>query len=151
MLIFALRKIYMKQFFSILPVSIVVLLITVFSIVPHHHHKEVLCMVMEMCEQDNTYNDQHTEHETSPEEADCDNGCVVSALYTAPSNVLNGDSVIDGNHDFLVKSFCLLTSYVLYIPQFSIIPKTYLSYVISYESAPLGLSCGLRAPPSYLS
>ncbi len=108
-------------------------------------------MVMEMCEQDNTYNDQHTEHETSQEEGNHDNDCVVSALYTAPSNVLKGESVAGGNHDFLVQSFCLLASYILYIPQFSIIPTTYPSYVISYASAPLGLSCGLRAPPSYLS
>lgn len=141
----------MKQLFSILPISIAILLITVFSVVPHHHHKEMLCMVMEMCENDNTYNDQHTEHETSQEDANHENGCVVNTLYTTPSASLNGDSslVDGGNQHSLFQCFCLLASYILYTPEYSIIKATCPPYAVSYKSAYLGLSCGLRAPPSF--
>lgn len=144
----------MKNFFSILPISIAILLITVFSVIPHHHHKEVLCVIMEMCEEDNTYNDQHTEHETSQEDSSHDDGgCVVDVSYTAPSQVMKGGSTsVDGGDQYsLIQCFCLIASYSLYTPDFSIIKTAYSCYVVSYESAFLGRSSGLRAPPVYLS
>lgn len=143
----------MKNFLSILPISIAVLLITVFSIVPHHHHQEVLCVVMEMCEKDNTYNDQHTEHDTSQEETNHESGCTVNSLYTASTHILKSDSSLsDGNNQLsLAQCFCLLASYLLYTPELSVNKTAYPRCVVSYQSASLGLSSGLRAPPVCLS
>lgn len=142
----------MRQLFSIVPVSIAILLITVFSIIPHHHHKEVLCMVMEMCQEDNAYNDQHTTHDTSEEESNHGNDCVTNAQYTVPAKVLNGSSVShNGDNLHIFDCISLLISYITFTPEYSTTQTTYFGYVVSYKSAPLGLCCGLRAPPYSLS
>nr|WP_305210078.1 DUF6769 family protein [Bacteroides intestinalis] len=142
----------MKQLFSILPISIAILLITVFSIVPHHHHKEVLCMVIEMCMEDNTINDQHTTHDTSGENAEHGHACITNAQYTAPTHVLKGSFFSeDGSNQQAVYSLYLLASYLLYTPELPITRTVYGEYTVSYEFAPLGLCSGLRAPPYYLS
>lgn len=139
----------MKLLFSILPISIAILLITVFSVVPHHHHKEKLCMAVEICKEDNTYNDQHTEHETSQEEANHENGCIVNTLYAVFAAFLNeNSSSVDGdNRHSLVQCLCLLVSYILYTPDFLTTKAAYQGYAFPYESACFNLSCGLRAPP----
>lgn len=130
----------MKSLFSILPLSIAILLIAALSIMPHHHHKERVCMAVEECEEDNTYNYRHTKHETTQDDDGLENGCAADTLY-----YLSADE--DNKHS-LVHSFCLLVSYVLYIPDVPTTKAICPWYALCYESAYLGLCCGLRAPPS---
>ena len=52
----------MKRAASIFFLSLSALLILIMPFVPHHHHDDVECMVMERCDSDNTYNDEHTAH-----------------------------------------------------------------------------------------
>lgn len=138
----------MKKLFSILSVSIAVLLITAFSIVPHHHHEEGLCMVMEMCQEDNRYNDQHTTHDTSEEASHHDNNCVTNTQYTAPTKGLKDGHVFEnGDHLHLLDYISSLISYFILSPEYSTIQTASFRHVVSYKSALLGLSRGLRAPP----
>ena len=53
----------MKRIFFVYPLAIATLFLIVLSAIPHHHHKEMMCTVMELCEQDDIYNDGHTDHE----------------------------------------------------------------------------------------
>ena len=85
----------MKRILSIYPLVIATLFIIVFSAIPHHHHKEVLCMVMELCEQDNTYNDDHTDHGTD-QDIHHQNICVPNVDYISSSGMTKS-SLDSGN------------------------------------------------------
>lgn len=50
------KKLYL---FSLFVATLSVLLSTV---VMHHHHMGRICMVVERCQQDGNFNDEHTEH-----------------------------------------------------------------------------------------
>lgn len=142
----------MKRLFSISSVSIALLLIMAFSIVPHHHHvvKEVWCM--EMCTEEIAHNDRNTTHDSPEKEPHHDSNCVTKAQYTAPSKVLKGNPVFeDGDNLYLFNCVSLLISYIVFSPEYSIIQTASFRDVVPYESAPLGLCCGLRAPPYSLS
>ena len=47
----------MKRIFFVYPLAIATLFLIVLFAIPHHHHKEMMCTVMELCEQDDIYND----------------------------------------------------------------------------------------------
>ncbi|MDY5773539.1 MAG: hypothetical protein SPK32_08930 [Bacteroidaceae bacterium] len=57
----------MKYKTSIVSVSLAMILLIVFSVWPHHHHNESLCMVMEICHEDHALNDCHTHHHDAEE------------------------------------------------------------------------------------
>lgn len=140
----------MKRILSIYPLVIATLFIIVFSAIPHHHHKEVLCMVMELCEQDNTYNDDHTGHGTGQDKHHQTN-CVSNVDYI-PSSTIIKSSLDSGNGISLHLPVIFLLADILALDfNTSELETTYDGYVVSYTSVVLGESCGLRAPPFYLS
>lgn len=77
----------MKRIVSILFLSAAALVLTALSLVPHHHHGNAVCTVVELCKADSIYNDRHTGHDVSGESEP--EGCVAHASY-APSDVLTG-------------------------------------------------------------
>ena len=76
----------MKRIFFVYPLAIATLFLIVLFAIPHHHHKEMMCTVMELCEQDDIYNDGHTDHEAE-QDAHNENTCVSQAGYIFPSSV----------------------------------------------------------------
>ncbi len=91
------KKLYL---FSLLVATMSVLLSTV---VMHHHHMGRICMVVERCQQDGNFNDEHTEHHEK--EAD---GCRVHQMHHFVTNgkiVKNiQKQLFDGNHLLSVLS-----------------------------------------------
>ena len=69
------RRLYI---FSLWVATLGVLLSTVMM---HHHHMGRICMVMEQCERDGNYNDQHTEHHENEQE-----GCRVHQMHHFVTN-----------------------------------------------------------------
>ena len=59
----------MKRIFFVYPLAIATLFLIVLSAIPHHHHKEMMCTVMELCEQDDIYNDCLLYTSPSPRDA----------------------------------------------------------------------------------
>lgn len=136
----------MKRILSIYPLVIATLFIIVFSAIPHHHHKEVLCMVMELCEQDNTYNDDHTDHGTD-QDIHHQNSCVPNVDYISSSGMTKS-SLDSGNGMLLHLPILFLLADILTLNlNTSELETIYDEYVVSYTSVVLGESCGLRAPP----
>ena len=64
------RRLYI---FSIWIATMGMLLLTVML---HHHHYERICMVVEVCSQDGSLNDEHTEHHDTEHE-----GCQVKQMH----------------------------------------------------------------------
>ncbi len=111
------------------------------SFLPHHHHKDVECMVMERCVIDDTFNDEHTAHHAEHESND-NSSCINSAQsLKVKFNVFNGLStfhylpllIIAYNESF--SEICLESE------------PLYYRYKVSYKS-PVGRGLmSLRAPP----
>lgn len=140
----------MKRILSIYPFVIAALFTIVFSAIPHHHHEEVLCMVMELCEQDNTYNDDHTDHGSGQDERH-QNACLFNMDYISSSGMTKSSLDSENGTPLHLPVLFLLSEILtldLTTPELEII---YDGYVVSYTSVVLGESCGLRAPPSFLS
>ncbi|WP_270561732.1 DUF6769 family protein [Bacteroides cellulosilyticus] len=140
----------MKRILSTYPLVIATLFIIAFSALPHHHHKEVLCMVMELCEQDNTYNDDHTEHGTDRDEHH-QTACVSSVDYISSSSITKSSLDSENGISLHLPVIFLLADILALDFSASEPETTYDGYVVSYTSVVLGESCGLRVPPFYLS
>ncbi len=146
----------MKRKISILSVAISVLVLLVFAILPHHHHEDWACVIMELCEQDNPVNDEHTHHNEASEEGH-NGSCISESEYIV--NNFNDEtkckvfSCKDDNH-----------SHILFFPIYFLVadslnfdigkscPKTeYGEYISFYKSAEATQFHSLRAPPAILS
>lgn len=140
----------MKRILSIHLLAIATLFIIALSAIPHHHHKEALCIVMELCKQDNTYNDVHTDHSTDPDDHR-HSPCVSNVDYISTSGITK--SHLDNeNGIFLHLPVWILSGGTLtpdiHTPELETI---YDGYDVSQTSVALGESSGLRAPPQLFS
>lgn len=117
-----------------------VLLSTVMS---HHHHMGRICMVVEQCQEDGNYNDEHTEHHENEQE-----GCQIHQMHHFVTNakVVKGVQrlIFDGN-----ALCCAILPYNPYsfIPKFSLVAARWQRY-----ASPIGegrqTSLGRRGPPA---
>lgn len=85
----------MKKKANIALVVISVLMVLIAPFIPHHHHEGMACAIMERCLNDNTYNDEHTQHNESS--GDSATLCVENAQYLTSkveqSNSVSGDEI----------------------------------------------------------
>jgi hypothetical protein len=126
------------------------LLLLASTFVPHHHHYDrIFCLVMERCEQDGMFNDEHTGHEHSSEG---EMFCILETKYVV-SEVRNEIKCkvvpCDRNHTFYqFLPACLRTN----IPAVHAQPLfagrlPYEAGAVFYQSVLLNSFNGLRAPP----
>lgn len=143
----------MKRILSIAFTSIAVLLLIVFSAIPHHHHKEVVCLAMETCNTpEQNYNNEYTEHHHSDKSGNHESACVSSIQYVSSSKYEKNKTVQQDNEN-IFSIFSLLLAVIepaLYFSDSSTTETIYNEYIVSYQSATLGESSGLRAPPALL-
>ena len=137
------KKLYL---FSLLVATMSVLLSTV---VMHHHHMGRICMVVERCQQDGNFNDEHTEHHDQESEGDREN-CSVRQMhqFVVSSKVVKNirKMLVDENHQFVVLS----CSSLLTLPRFSFISVRWQHVAASPLAEELAAGYSRRGPPSIL-
>lgn len=135
----------MKKTANVTILSLSVLILLIMPFIPHHHHNDVECAIMERCISDNTYNDEHTAHPA-------DNDSKDNLLCVKNIQSLNVKSGI--HHDWsAVHLFPLIVStyYEILADVYQQAHPLYDGYTITYRS-PIGRGItSLRAPPYFHS
>ena len=130
------KKLYL---FSLFVATLSVLLSTV---VMHHHHMWRICMVVERCQQDGNFNDEHTEHHEK--EAD---GCRMQQMhhFVTGSKIMKGIQklLFDGNH-----LLSMLSSEYLFIPTSSLVSVRWQQFTASLPCVDV-TAISRRGPPSF--
>lgn len=130
-------------------ISVLMLLIAPF--IPHHHHEGVACVVVERCEADDTYNDQHTDHHDSSDGSESYASCIEKANYIV-SKIQNNKTSVDNFNASLFVAI-LISQYNSFLCSDVDVrdAQKYGEYIITYKSAEIIKSNGLRGPPSVLA
>jgi len=142
------NKKLVKKYISISFVAFSSLVLLLLAIVPHHHHEGLVCIVMEICEQDNQVNDKHTDHRELPDEHE--QSCIAESEYTAPKvDEARCKIASCQNHDFthLFPIFFLAADVLTFDTGVSLSYFKYGEYILFYKSAEANQFHGLRAPP----
>lgn len=128
---------------SHIAIMVLSVLLLIAPYIPHHHHRGVACAVIERCEQDETYNDEHTDHAGDAE----DTSCVEDAKYL----VSQSSSLGDFNNTHLFPILISTLNIVLCGVDDVEIRLPYGELLIFYKSLEISRSNGLRAPPYILA
>lgn len=118
---------------------------------PHHHHKGLACMIIEICEEDNNINDEHTAHHEFPAENQHGQSCVADSEYTAPQtnkeNKCKVSSCLDNHIIHLFPLYYLAADLFPFGAEFSDSGTGYGECILCFTSAEANHFNGLRAPP----
>lgn len=71
---------------SILPTMLAMLMVMFATIVPHHHHDAMICLVMEICEADGGCDHGHAHH-ADPNQEEEETRCVAHEKYCPSDNL----------------------------------------------------------------
>lgn len=140
----------MKKYISISFVALSSLVLILLALVPHHHHQGLVCVVMEICEQDNQVNDQHTSHGELPDDNAHEQMCIADSEYTAPkADEKKCNLPSCHNHDFnhFFPIFFLAADILAFDTGTSLSDYKFGEYILTYKSAEANQFHGLRAPP----
>lgn len=142
----------MKRYLIISILAISTFFMLVLKVVPHHHHAGIACIILELCEEDDTYNDEHTHHEKTPERNTHDNSCITELDVIIPaSDHETIYKILSGKDHLNLSALFILPAHLLNLLNESTTSDTdYGEYISHYQSAQLNHHNGLRAPP-YLS
>ena len=135
----------MKRVAGMIVMSLATLLIIVLPFIPHHHHEDVECIIMERCESDGTINDEHTAHHTGDDGSDSHSTCVKNIRTLIVKSSIQKDL----NNVFAVPLLCYLTD-VLCMDDSCRKDKPYNGDSSSYKSISKERRLSLRAPPYFL-
>ncbi len=72
---------------SIVPIFLAMMMVTLATVLPHHHHQTMICIVEEVCEMDGCCDDEHTQHSDANHDQD-ESHCVAHKQY-CPSEILH--------------------------------------------------------------
>ncbi|MDD4778674.1 MAG: hypothetical protein PHV53_10360 [Fermentimonas sp.] len=123
----------MKKYISISFMALAILLLIVVGMLPHHHHGETACFVLEHCEQDKNINDDHT----GDSEEDAPHSCFAETEYMRPSyNPINTSPI-----------FCLIADIPVFDSEIAAFKVEYAEYLTFYKFEDTSQYNGLRAPP----
>lgn len=142
----------MKRKCSISVIAVSIILFLILAVVPHHHHRGIACIVIELCEQDNAVNDEHTHHSDTDGEEAHDENCIAESKFTIPSSVDETKYKHSTDHNDTSSFPLFLAGYLFnYCLESSFIESDYGKHILNYLSAEISQSHGLRAPPTILS
>jgi hypothetical protein len=145
-----------KRKISILFIAASAIFLLLLMILPHHHHEGLACIVMEVCEQDNKVNDEHTYHNDMPGEEHTET-CIAETEYIASSFkdevIYRTSSCKDYNHNhiYLLPVYFLVADLLNFDTGNSFFKAEYGKHISFYKSAEAIQFNGLRAPPLMLS
>ncbi len=132
------KKLYI---FSLWMATMSVLLSTVMA---HHHHMGRICMVVEQCQEDGNYNDEHTHHQENEQD-----GCSVHQMHHFFTNakVLKSieKHIFDGSH--YLTMLHLQTYLPFATPGTCCVRWQHVAQALPSESIPL---LSRRGPPSFV-
>ncbi len=74
---------------SIVPIFLAMMMVTLATVLPHHHHQTMICIVEEVCGMDGCRDDEHTHHSDANHNQD-ETHCVAHKQY-CPSERLHID------------------------------------------------------------
>lgn len=127
------RRLYTYQ------LMIATLMVVLSTMVFHHHHAEVVCTAVEICQLDGNANDSHTEHHENEE-----NGCTVQQMHQFTVKSLTGNDIAKQIHHILLLAI-LPEETIVMVPQFpffdGIIP-------VVAEKQPFDDASSRRGPPA---
>lgn len=137
----------MKAIFSIVPVTIAILLLTLFPVVPHHHSGGGGSLVMEIGAAAGVQEGRPVSG-IPVESAEHEEECIVNARYVLPSQLLHDLYGTETGGDLHHPDCFMLSDPLLFFtPEVLSSGILYNTDIFLYPSAPSGLCCGLRAPP----
>ena len=142
----------MKRYLIISILAISTFFMLALKVVPHHHHAGIACIIIELCEDDDAYNDEHTHHEKTSEQNTHDNSCIteIDVIVPASDNEIIYKRLSAKDHLDLSVLFILPVQLLRTLTESASSDKDYGEYILHYQSAHLNRLNGLRAPP-YLS
>lgn len=145
------KKTLVKKFIFISFISLSNLLLLIMTVVPHHHHEGLACMIIEICDEDNIINDEHTSHNTIPFDSQQKETCVADAEYTVPQsheeNQCKVSSCTDNHIIHLFPLYYLAADNFAFGNIASGSGTDYGKYIVFYTSAEANHFNGLRGPP----
>ncbi len=135
-----------KRMTALLPVSFAMLAIMLFSIIPHHHHKQIVCTIIEECihhsksDQHNQNHDNHSDNEST---------CISSLKYIKASsaernNSLSNDIKYPLSQSGIIFENCTLLPSPALSGTASGLQNIYFISTLQSIVVPIN---GLRAPP----
>jgi hypothetical protein len=143
------KRIFYLSFVSI---AIAALALLAASLIPHHHHKGMVCTVVEICEQDHAINDKHTQHDASNEHDD--QSCIAEnhSIFSPTDEDTKCKIPSCNTHNpapiFLTLYLC--ADYSLYNTELPDNSSGYGEYLLFYTSTDASQAHALRAPPSLI-
>lgn len=137
----------MSKKYNIIIVILSAIILLVVPVIPHHHHEDVTCFTMELCENDNTYNDEHTSHPKTAESSESGTACIEESTYTDSNTGTNNNSSDYKLNPDLIISILLFNYNGLLCAEKQ--TRLYGDYIIFYTSAEIDRSNALRGPPSF--
>lgn len=130
---------------SIVPIFLAMMMVTLATVLPHHHHQTMICIVEEVCEMDGCCDDEHTHHSDANHNQD-ESHCVAHKQY-CPSERLHIDhQIFQSESDNLIPILDVLSN-LLTINSESIINEYADEEYVPITEQPLPYSLAPNAPP----
>ena len=132
----------MKSILSFIACTFGLLAMLIAPMIPHHHHGEEVCVVMERCSIDHNINDKHTSHHGESNEC---SSCIKNVQWL--------DVRVSGNRN--ISDLCLLPLLVVFGYEWHVkdIQMAELKKHFCRSAVPIlegyGGVSGLRAPPCF--
>jgi hypothetical protein len=70
-----------------IPIILALAMITLVTVVPHHHHQTMVCFVREICCLDGCCDDEHTQHNDANQPED-ERHCIAHEHYLISENII---------------------------------------------------------------
>ncbi|MFT3740649.1 MAG: hypothetical protein QM786_18010 [Breznakibacter sp.] len=141
----------MKRIISISLTVPAMLFLLVLTVVPHHHHGQLACVLKEICEDHGASHHRHVHHPDGQGNRSHDQDCFIEAKFIAPRP--GGDAhqpFIDSglNHIYFPLYFLAAETFALEEISVSVVfGYEYGKYIAFYKPAESSRFHGLRAPP----
>ena len=130
---------------SIVPIFLAMMMVTLATVLPHHHHQTMICIVEEVCEMDGCCDDEHTHHSDANHNQD-ESHCVAHKQY-CPSERLHIDRPEFQSESVNLIPLLDILSNLLTINSESIVNEYADRASVPITEQPLPYSLAPNAPP----